>query len=220
MSRALDRAAHQAVFEEDFQGPELDSSRWIAHHLPHWTNPERSAARFALREGVRPDLTVQSPQPTRRLYTPSAGLVEATLRASRDPSCMPAFWLVGFEESGEQSGEICVAELYGNAIGTERSAVRLGVKAHHDPRLHDDMADVVLDLDATAWHTYSAEWTADQIRLFVDDRLIGSVHQHIDYPLQLMVDLFEFPADRDRDPSGHPRIGEVSAVRGYRRGPR
>lgn len=70
----------------------------------------------------RPDLTVQTPQPTRRLYTPSAGLVEANLRASPDPTCMLALWLVGFEEvSGEQSGEICIAELFGGILGDEES---------------------------------------------------------------------------------------------------
>jgi hypothetical protein len=130
---------------------------------------------------------------------------------------MLAFWLVGFEEqSAEQSGEICVAELFGSAIGPSRSGVRIGVKAHNDPRLHDDMEEVALDLDAGAWHTYTAEWTAERIRFFVDDQLVRTVHQRIDYPLQLMVDLFEFPQDTDRDEAAYPKIGEVRAVRGYR----
>src|SRR3712207_7853323 len=46
--------------------------------------------------------------------------------------------------------------LYGSAVGPGRSTVRLGVKAHHDPRLETDMADVALDLDATDWHSYAA----------------------------------------------------------------
>jgi hypothetical protein len=32
-----------------------------------------------------------------------------------------------------------------------------------------------------------------------------------------MVDLFEFPKDGQRDPAAYPKIGEVRAVRGYRR---
>src|SRR5687767_2579826 len=47
----------------------------------------------------RADPEVRSPQPTRRLFTPAGGLVEARLRASADPTCMLAIWLVGFEES-------------------------------------------------------------------------------------------------------------------------
>jgi hypothetical protein len=94
--------------------------------------------------------------------------------------------------------------------------VRIGVKAHHDPRLHTDMEDVVLPLDATDWHTYSAAWTPERIDFFVDDEPVRTVHQRIDYPLQLMVDLFEFPDGPERDPAAYPKIAEVRAVRGYR----
>jgi hypothetical protein len=249
----------QLEFDEDFTGPELDPARWIAHYLPHWTTPERSAARYDLGPGLlrlridadqpawrvedgemrvsnlqtgsfsgpagselgqhrhRTGLTVVTPQPARRLYTPSSGLAEAVLRASADPTCMLAFWLVGFEESPEQSGEICVAELFGNALGPQRSRVRIGVKAHNDPRLEWDMEEVELEIDATDWHTYAAEWTSDEIRFSVDDRLVRTVRRRIDYPLQLMVDLFEFPEGADRDPAAYPKTGEVRAVRGYRR---
>ena len=131
---------------------------------------------------------------------------------------MLAFWLVGFEEeSPASSGEICVVELFGHAIGPRRSGVRIGVKAHNDPRLHDDVEEVALDLDATDWHTYTAAWTLDRVRFFVDDRLVRAVDQRIDYPLQLMVDLFEFPDGTDRDPAAYPKLGEVKAGRGYRR---
>jgi hypothetical protein len=257
---ALDRSAYELEFDEAFTEPALDPGRWVPHYLPHWTTPERSAARYELRPGVlrlridadqpawrvedgelrvsniqtgtfsgplgspigqhrhRPDLGVSTPQPTRRLYTPSSGLLEAVLRASPDPTCMLALWLVGFEEeSPEQSGEICVAELFGSAIGARRSSVRIGVKGHNDPRLRDDMQDVAPDLDATAWHTYGAEWTAERVRFFVDDHLVRSVPQGIDYPLQVMVDLFEFPEGVERDRAAYPKVGDVKAVRGYRR---
>jgi hypothetical protein len=164
----------------------------------------------------RPDLRVLSPQPTRRLWTPSTGLVEATLRASGDPTCMLAIWLVGLEEGSPQdSGEICIAELFGNAIGQKRSQVRLGVKAHHDPRLRTDMIDLVLGLDATEEHAYAAEWDAQRVRFYVDDLLVHTVEQSVSYPLQLMVDLFEFPADDERDVADYPKSAQVRAVRGY-----
>ena len=256
----MDRDGYELVFDEDFSGPVLDPDRWIAHYLPHWTTPERSAARYELEPGVlrlridadqpawrlddgelrvsnlqtgtfsgplgspigqhrhRADLVVTSPQVTRALYTPSAGLVEAVMRASPDLTCMLAFWLVGFEaESPEQSGEICVCELFGAAAGRRQSGVRIGVKAHHDPRLRDDIEEVVLDLDAATFHAYAAEWTPERIRFFVDDQLVRTVDQRIDYPLQLMVDLFEFPDAADRDPEAYPKHAEVTAVRGYRR---
>jgi Glycosyl hydrolases family 16 len=246
-----DRSAYTLEFDEDFSRPELDPARWVAHYLPHWTTPERSAARYDLRPGAlrlridadqpawrvedgemrvsnlqtgtldgqhrhRPDMEVATPQPARRLYTPSSGRAEAELRATADPTCMTAFWLVGFEESPDASGEICVAELFGHVIGPDRARVRIGVKAHHDPRLVTDMEEVELPIDATDWHTYAAEWDADRVRIFVDDRLVRTVEQRIDYPLQLMVDLFEFPEASDRDPAAYPKVAEVRAVRGYR----
>lgn len=238
-------------FQEDFRGAGLDPRRWVPHYLPHWTTPERSAARYELRAGVlrlridadqpawRPEdgemrvsnlqtgtrsgqhphrdgLATVTPQPERRLYTPVAGRVEAEMRGSPDPTCMAAFWLVGFEAGGPQeSGEVCVCELFGHSAGPHRSTVRCGVKAHRDPRLRDDMEDVVLALDATGWHTYAAEWDAARVRISVDGRVIKTVEQGVAYPLQLMIDLFEFPESPERDPSAYPKVAEVRAVRGF-----
>ena len=118
---------------------------------------------------------------------------------------MLAVWLVGHRESGaEDVGEILLFELYGDLIGAERSTVRLGVKAHTDPRLQDDITDLILEMNATQEHSYAAEWSAHRTRFYVDDQLVFSVDQGIDYPLQLMVDLFEFPGDGPRDPPGTP----------------
>ena len=58
-------------------------------------------------------------------------------------------WLIGFEEdSPDDSGEICVVELFGDSIGVSSSELSIGVKAHHDPRLTDDMDRVPENLDA------------------------------------------------------------------------
>jgi hypothetical protein len=251
-------AEFDLVFAEEFTGAELDAGKWVDHYLPHWTTPERSAARYDLRPGTlrlridadqpawrpedgelrvsniqtasfsgavgssrgthrhRPDLRVRTATPTRGLYIPSGGLVEARLRATPDPTCMLAVWLVGVEEiSPDQSGEICIAELYGHAVGSGGSTVRSGIKAHHDPRLTTDMADLSLDIDATEWHTYAAAWTTVETRFLVDDEVVRVVPQGLTYPLQLMIDLFEFPTGPDREPAAYPKIGEVGAVRGY-----
>jgi CubicO group peptidase (beta-lactamase class C family) len=254
----LDRGQHELTFADDFSGDRLDPERWVDHYLPHWTTPERSAARYELGDGLRllieadqpawrPEdgelrvsniqtgsfsgpsgspvgqhrhrdgLLVRTAQPARRLWTPSSGLVEVVVAASADPRCLTAVWLVGFEEgSPAESGEICVAELFGDAIGPGRSQVRLGVKAHHDPRLRTDMVDLLLDLDATEAHSYAAEWDGSGVRFFVDDHLVRTADQVIDYPLQLMVDLFELPVESVRDPAGYPKSAHVTAVRGYR----
>jgi hypothetical protein len=164
----------------------------------------------------RDDLLVRSPQPTRRLWTPSSGLAEATMCATRSSTCMLAVWLVGFEEtSPEDSGEICIAELFGSKSGSNRSTVRLGVKAHHDPRLRTDMVDLVLELDTTTEHVYAAEWNSRHVHFYIDERHVHTVEQGLTYPLQLMVDLFEFPTDDRREEVDYPKSAEVRGVRGY-----
>jgi beta-glucanase (GH16 family) len=130
---------------------------------------------------------------------------------------MLGIWLVGFEEAPHESGELCLAELFGDRIGPGGSTVRLGVKAHHDPRLRDDVVDLELPLDATEDHTYAAEWDAERARFFVDDVLVREVHQGTSYPLMLLIDLFEFPVGAGRDPSDYPKSARVREVRGYRR---
>jgi hypothetical protein len=79
------------------------------------------------------------------------------------------------------------------------------------------MARVRLDVDASDWHTYSAEWTEQGVSFFVDDDHIRTVAQRIAYPMQVMLDLFEFRRDGPVDPAGYPKVGEVRTVRGSRR---
>jgi len=143
-------------------------------------------------------------------------MVEATMSASADPTCMLALWLVGLAAGGpDETGEVCVVELYGDAVGPGRSRVRTGIKAHQDPRLREDVVDVWLDMDATAEHTYAAAWDAHRTRFFVDDQLVHTSDQGLAYPVQLMIDLFEFPVDARRNPAGYPKTALVRSIRGY-----
>lgn len=247
------------MFHDRFQGPTLDRDLWLDHYLPHWTTPERSAARYGLRhDGLelridhdqpawRPEdgpmrvsglqtgsfagpmgsergqhrhrqdgLTVRSPTPSRRLWTPTYGRVEVAVSACARPDCMVGIWLVGFEEDAPtQAGEICIAEIFGRQIGPRASVLRLGIKAHHDPELSTDMADLRLPFDATARHDYAAEWDEDGVRLSLDGRLVWRSRQRIGYPMQLMVDLFEFPEVEERDRAAYPKTAVVHAVRGW-----
>lgn len=242
---------------DTFTGPALDAGLWIPHYLPHWTTPERSAARYDFVPGGlrlridhdqqawrpedgemrvsnlqtgswagpvggtlgqhrhRPDgLVVRTATPTRRLWTPSSGEVEVVVSASPDPTCMVGVWLVGLEESSpNDSGEICLAELFGDQVGPDGSTVRLGIKAHHDPRLRTDLADVRLPMDATAPHSYAAYWDATGVRLHVDGAPVWTSDQVLAYPLQLMIDLFEFPTG-PRDSDHYPRTAVVRSVTG------
>jgi len=107
------------------------------------------------------DLTVRTPGSPLSLWTPDAGSVEVGASANSDPTCTLGVWLVGHEQTDpDDPGEICIAKVFGNSVATNAAAVRVGIKAHHDPRLTTDVLDVSVPIDATRPHTYGAEWGA------------------------------------------------------------
>jgi hypothetical protein len=61
-------------------------------------------------------LTVREQQPEFRGWTPTYGSLEITVRGRIGPRSMFAFWLSGFEDVPDRSGEICVAEIFGDAV--------------------------------------------------------------------------------------------------------
>ncbi|MFI6424624.1 hypothetical protein [Promicromonospora sp. NPDC050880] len=242
--------------DDDFAaGP--DPALWVPHYLPHWTTPDRSAARYRttphgleLRiEADQPDwrpedaplrvsnlqtgtfsgpvgsprgthrhrddgLVVRTPTPTRLLWAPSAGRVDLTVSASRDPGCMLAAWLVGTEHDDERaSGEVCVVEIDAAAIGATTTA-RTGLKAHHDPGLTTDMAEVALPFDATRPHTWTAIWGAGETVIGCEGTVLRRIPQSPRYPLFLMVDLFEIGSPG----GGYPKTAVVHRVRGWQEG--
>ena len=238
--------------DDDFRtGP--DPRVWITHYLPHWTTPDRSAARWQVAESGlelrieadqldwrpedaplrvsnlqtgtwsgpsgsdrgthrhRPDgLTVRSPQ-DRLLFTPSAGRIDVTLSASADPDCMTAIWLVGTEQDGPQdAGELCVAEIDADALG-ERTRVRTGIKAHHDPRLRTEMTEVDIPLDARRPHTWTVIWGDGRTVIGCEGQVVGRFDQAPDYPLVLLIDIFEIGP-----PRGHyPKSALLHRVQGW-----
>jgi hypothetical protein len=239
--------------EDDFtDGPRPDL--WIPHYLPHWTTPDRSAARYdTTADGLRlridadqPDwrpedaplrvsnlqtgnysgergssrgthrhrdtgLVVRTPSPTRLLWAPSAGRVDVTVSASRDQACMLAAWLVGTEhEDDGASGEVCIFEIDAAAVG-EATAARSGVKAHGDPRLTTDMTEVELPFDATRPHTWTAIWGDGETIIGCEGTVVRHLRQAPDYPVLLMLDLFEIG-----EPQGeYPKVATIHSVRGW-----
>jgi hypothetical protein len=161
-------------------------------------------------------LTVVEDLADERLYTPQHGLIEARVRATADPACMVALWLIGLEDEPEHSAEICVFEIFGRDVRAGSADVGVGVKAHGDPAVGTDFEPVRLDGDATDWHRYSVEWTEQAVHFFVDDRHVKTVEQSLDYPMQLMLNIYEFDAPAKPEPADYPKLFEVDYLRGSR----
>ena len=62
-------------------------------------------------------------------WTPDAGFVELRARGVVSSRSMVAFWMVGLEDLPSRSAEICVAEVFGNAVVPSESAA-VGLDRH------------------------------------------------------------------------------------------
>jgi hypothetical protein len=163
-----------------------------------WSGPvgsTRGQQRFA--EG----LTVKEEQPRFEGWLPASGHVEIRCAMDLSHRSMAALWMAGFEDDEEQlrCGELCVVEVFGNALGPGSAEVGVGVKAFRDPALTQDFAAPRVDVDVSGFHTYAVDWDADVAVFTVDGEELRRCPRPPTYPLQLMVAVFDFPADSTGD---------------------
>jgi hypothetical protein len=147
----------------------------------------------------REGLIVAEEQPTFWGYTPHFGHVEIVMRGEITRRSMFGVWLAGIEDRPERSGEILIAEVFGDAIDGGSAAVGMGIRSFRDPDLADDFSAPRLQIDVSRDHAYSVEWRPGSVELSVDDQSVRRIDQSPDYPMQLMIGVFDFPA---RDGSG------------------
>ena len=167
----------------------------------------------------RTGLSVTEEQPAHRGWLVRHGVIEVRLAAIRHPDVMVAFWPIGFEERPEDCGELCIAEIFGAELDDDGGWVGVGVKPQNDPRLHEDFEKVRVHGDLTAMHDYAVEWTPERMRFFIDGAWVKTVVQSIDYPVQFMLDVYEFPrADGTRDTAALPHVLRVERVRSFAQG--
>jgi beta-glucanase (GH16 family) len=140
-------------------------------------------------------------------------------RAVDDPATMVALWMIGFEDEPERSAEICIFEIFGRDVGADETSVGMGVRPFGDPSIVNEFAAERVPIDGRGFHTYAAEWTPDLVAFYIDDRMVKVVHQAPAYPMQFMLNVYEF-ADGPEPASAldrYPKEFVVDFFRGYRR---
>ncbi len=149
----------------------------------------RGQQRF--REGQR----VREEQDRFEGWLPSSGRVEIRCAMEVSHRSMAALWLSGFEDDEEQlqCGELCVVEIFGNALGEGSAEVGMGIKAFRDPALTQDFAAPRLDLDVRDLHTYAVDWDEEVATFSVDGVDVRRCPGPPTYPLQVMIAVFDFP---------------------------
>lgn len=156
---------------------------------------------------------VREEQPVHRGWLVHGGRLEMRARMSLGPRSMAAWWLVGFEDRPERSGELCVWEIFGDALTTSSAAVGCGTHPFRDPELPEDFDAPRVDVDVREFHTYAVDWRDGSATFLVDEAPVRSVPVTPAYPVQSMVAVFDFP-DRGPD-TGHVPELVVDHVRGY-----
>lgn len=156
----------------------------------------------------RDDLVVTEAQPAEQLYTPTYGIIEVRAKANPDPTCMVALYLIGFEAQPHESGEICILEVFGNDLGH----TKMGIHRWHDPALPEDTEKIPIGGDATQWHEYAARWEPGRTEFYIDGSLAKAIDAAPGYPMQLMLDIYEFEPGGD-----YPKRFQVDRVRGWGR---
>lgn len=181
-----------------------------------WSGPVGSTRG---QQPFRAGQVVREEQPPRWAYTPHHGRIEVTCSAAVGPGSMFSAWLVGIEDVPERSGEICLVEVFGDTLGSTgdgapTAAVGSGVHAFRDPALHEEFSAPQTPIDVAAPHTYAVEWRPGTLVFAVDGTVTRTLDQAPDYPVQLMLGVFDFP-DLPHGPAS-PAVPElvVHRVRG------
>ncbi len=138
--------------------------------------------------------TVREEQPLLEGWLPSRGVVAVRCRMEISHRSMAAVWLSGFEESPEESGELCLVEVFGKDLEPGRSAeVGIGTKQLGDPRLLHDFVAPRLPIDVAEWHEYAVSWDDDAATFTVDGAPVHTCRNPPTYRLQVMIAVFDFP---------------------------
>ncbi|MTD15574.1 family 16 glycosylhydrolase [Nakamurella sp. YIM 132087] len=226
---------------EDFDGPDLDPTRWLPHYLPAWSSLESTAATYTVADsclelrippmqglwahevhpplrvsgvqsgnwsgpvggtrGQQPwqdGLVVREQQETFRGWMPTFGTLTMRARMQLSPRSMASWWMVGFEEDPQECAEICVWEIFGDAVDPGRSAmVGSGLHRFRDPRIAEDFATTRLAIDVARFHEYQVRWTAQEVVFSVDGTEIRRCPGPPVYPMQSMIAVFDFPDRAD-----------------------
>jgi hypothetical protein len=160
-----------------------------------------------------PNLVVREAQANTKLFTPHFGYFECRAKCSDVAGNHVSLWMIGYQETPQQSGEIAMFEVFGKDVGKTSATVCYGVHPWGDTSLTDEFYREPLEIDATTFHIYAFEWTPSHIEFYVDNQLIRRINQSPQYPLQIMLSIFELPGG-DSD-AAYPREFVVDYVRCY-----
>jgi Glycosyl hydrolases family 16 len=165
----------------------------------------------------REGLVVREFQPTRWGWTPHFGFLEVRARMDLSPRSMAGVWMAGLEDRPESCAEILMFEVFGDALAADgdrpSAAVGMGLRPFRDPQITDAFDAPRVAIDVSEPHIYAADWRPGRVDFLIDGERVKTVRQAPDYPMQMMVAVFDFPekaaaekAAADKDPAHVPEL--------------
>ena len=159
---------------------------------------------------------VREQQENVKKYVPQYGYFEMRAKFAASRSGVVALWMIGYEDSPERSGELCIMEIKGWNVKKNKSNIGLGIRSFNDPKLVDEFSEDEYEIDVTQFHVYAAEWTEDSIAFSIDNTIVKKIHQSPTYPMQLMLGIYEIPDQiKHKAEKDYPKEFVVDYVRGY-----
>jgi hypothetical protein len=91
----------------------------------------------------------------------------------------------------------------------------MGVHPFRDAAITDEFDAPRLQIDVAEHHVYAADWQPGRVDFLVDGEHVKTVAQAPDYPMQMMVAVFDFPARAEAaEHAGHVPELAIDHVRG------
>lgn len=155
-------------------------------------------------------LTVREAQPKELKITPYYGYIEFKARCNISDENVAALWLIGIEDAPGRSAEICLFELKGWNITNESAVIGYGVHPFSDINIKDEFYEQRFSIDVKDWNTYSLKWEKDKITFYINGKEINVIHQSPDYPMQLMLNLYDLQNKKNEN-----NVFEIDYVKVY-----
>ena len=167
---------------------------------------------------IRPNLLVREAQESTKLYTPKYGYFEIRARALAAKNTVCAFWLIGFEDKPYKSAEICIMEVKGENVETNRAVNGYGLRAFADDSLQDEFFEERFEFDANQYNIYAAEWMPDKIDFYLNHKKVRTIHQSPNSEMQFMLIIYEVPIKETLGPTelSYPKEFEIDYVKAFR----
>ena len=186
MEDLLSYEGYHLVFEDRFDGTELDRSSWnVELHPPGWVNEELqeyvdAPENISVRDGtlhIRPVRTVHQDGgvtytsgriTTQHRHEFTYGLFEARLRVPRGKGFLPAFWLMTTDEEryGQWPvcGEIDIMEVLGDQTRKNHGTLHYGL-----PHAQVQGTVILAEGDfSQEFHDFAVKWEPGLIRWYLD----------------------------------------------------